>query len=137
MTFTCWPCSNRVWRNQVLKIYCIFDARPYDADISTILLVKFERRSSLPPLSKTPRISPRPVADPLLRLEINLLCIESPWFVISISVQHIREEWRKFEGEEEIRIPIEISSNFWRDYFEIILLFFFNVSYTDIHERKV
>lgn len=78
MTFTCWPCSNRVWRNQVLKIYCIFDARPYDADISTILLVKFERRSSLPPLSKTPRISPRPVADPLLRLEINLLCIESP-----------------------------------------------------------
>lgn len=79
-------------RNQVLKIYCIFDARPCDADISAILLVKFERRSSLPPLSKTPRISPRPVRDPLLRLEINLLCIESPWFVISILLQHIREE---------------------------------------------
>lgn len=129
-------------RNQVLKIYCIFDARPCDADISAILLVKFERRSSLPPLSKTSRISPRPVRDPLLRLEINLLCIESPWFVISILLQHIREEnsrrrrntdtdWNLFE----LFFELLDGKNGWLtgDYFVILFLTFV----TDTHERKM
>lgn len=86
-------------RNQVLKIYCIFDARPCDADISAILLVKFERRSSLPPLSKTPRISPRPVRDPLLRLEINLLCIDVPMICnLDIASTYTR---RKFKAKKK------------------------------------
>lgn len=103
--------SNRVSRNQVLKIYRIFDARPYDADISTILLVKFERRSSLPPLSKTPRI--------YLLVEIpcydsrNKLTLYRIPTICNLDISLTFRGRQMWKIKMETGLLIDYSSNFW------------------------